>query len=504
MATSELITLGKSYLQIRNYDKAMEYLSQAVMQGKNGAAQGLYQVGNHFLKEKEYAKAEKAFQILADRGHSESCLALGQMCQKGLGRKKDMEAAFGYFGEAFRNGLAMGAYQAGLLMMSDALQYEEVRDIALTWFQEAIQGGIYQAYMQIGYLYSEHTTFQYNGTTRNDAIALSWFLRGALHGDGGCMEQSALYFLQGYGTKRDVKRAVKLFKQAAAKGESFSCMQLARMYEKGEGVRTDSDQAIHWYLKAQECGAATGQYEAGRVTFDLAEKCLLSGDDKEEAVSLFQKAADYGYFIAYLELADIAMREGDISSYRNYLKKGTQAGDADCRGALIDWYKGKIKPYMDDLEPLARKVDKDPQHRNKKLWKQFVTLLENMEQVLLEGVEDTNDENMWRLLAIWYLQHGEDFGKKGKDFLNAANHLMEINESEELLVLLWFYYSGNSATWAGALHGENPRKAAYYARKLAKRGANGFCHILASYYREGYGVKQNLKKAGQLERKETL
>lgn len=504
MATSELITLGKAYLQIRNYDKAMEYLSQAVMQGKNGAAQGLYQVGQYFLKEKEYKKAEKAFQILADRGHSESCLALGQMCQKGLGRKKDMEAAFGYFGEAFRNGSAMGAYQAGLLMMSDALQYEEVRDIALTWFQEAIHGGIYQAYMQIGYLYSEHTTFQYNGTTRNDAIALSWFLRGALHGDGGCMEQAALYFLQGYGTQRDVKRAVTLFEQAAAKGEPFSCMQLAKMYEKGNGVHIHKEKAIQWYLKAQECGAANGRYEAGRLTCDLAQQRLLMDDKKEEAISLFQKAAEYGYFIAYLELADMAMREGNIPAYKEYLKKGAQAGDSSCRSALIDWHKGKIKPLMDELQPLAEKVDKDPSHRNKKLWKQYVTLLKQMEMTLLDGVADTDDENMWRLLTIWYLQHGADFGKKGKDFLQAADHLMQINESEELLVLLWFYYSGNSANWAGALHGENPRKAAYYARKLAKRGAHGFCHILAAYYREGYGVKQNLKKADQLERKEKL
>lgn len=103
-----LVRLGKDYLHIRNYDKAMEYLGHAVMLGKTNAVRDLYALGKHFLAEKNYKKAEEAFQMLADRGHGESCLILGEMCEKGLGRQRDYQAAFGFYSESFQQGVDRG------------------------------------------------------------------------------------------------------------------------------------------------------------------------------------------------------------------------------------------------------------------------------------------------------------------------------------------------------------------------------------------------------------
>ena len=77
--------------------------------------------------------------MLADRGHGESCLILGEMCEKGLGRQRDYQAAFGFYSESFQQGVDRGAYRAGMLMREDALRVTEVRDIALTWLEEAIK-----------------------------------------------------------------------------------------------------------------------------------------------------------------------------------------------------------------------------------------------------------------------------------------------------------------------------------------------------------------------------
>lgn len=173
-----LVRLGKDYLHIRNYDKAMEYLGHAVMLGKTNAAQDLYALGEHFLAEKNYKKAEEAFQMLADRGHGESCLILGEMCEKGLGRQRDYQAAFGFYSESFQQGVDRGAYRAGMLMREDALRVAEVRDIALTWLEEAIKAGIYEAYAVVGDLYSEH--FTAGSTPRDDQEAFSWYMKGAM------------------------------------------------------------------------------------------------------------------------------------------------------------------------------------------------------------------------------------------------------------------------------------------------------------------------------------
>ena len=128
MKSTEDLRLGKQYLKIRSYDKALEHLTKAVIQGDRAAVSLLYKLGVHFFDEKEYKKAEQAFQLLAGRGHAESCIYLGKISEYGDTGRKDIQAAFGYYAEAYRLGLPRGAYKAGKLMMPDALRSEEVRD----------------------------------------------------------------------------------------------------------------------------------------------------------------------------------------------------------------------------------------------------------------------------------------------------------------------------------------------------------------------------------------
>ena len=152
MKSTEDLRLGKQYLKIRSYDKALEHLTKAVIQGDRAAVSLLYKLGVHFFDEKEYKKAEQAFQLLAGRGHAESCIYLGKISEYGYTGRKDIQAAFGYYAEAYRLGLPRGAYKAGKLMMPDALRSEEVRDIAVNWFMAAAEGNLYQSYAKLGQL----------------------------------------------------------------------------------------------------------------------------------------------------------------------------------------------------------------------------------------------------------------------------------------------------------------------------------------------------------------
>lgn len=69
-------------------------------------------------------------------------------------------------------------------MTADALRSEEIRDIAVSWYKEAIAGGITEAYAAIGKLYIEDGRRALPGDPpKSDKTALSWFLRGAVHGD---------------------------------------------------------------------------------------------------------------------------------------------------------------------------------------------------------------------------------------------------------------------------------------------------------------------------------
>lgn len=84
MKSTEDLRLGKQYLKIRSYDKALEHLTKAVILGDRAAVSLLYKLGVHFFDEKEYKKAEQAFQLLAGRGHAESCIYLGKIVNTGI------------------------------------------------------------------------------------------------------------------------------------------------------------------------------------------------------------------------------------------------------------------------------------------------------------------------------------------------------------------------------------------------------------------------------------
>ena len=47
MKSTEDLRLGKQYLKIRSYDKALEHLTKAVIQGDRAAGSLLYKLGDH-------------------------------------------------------------------------------------------------------------------------------------------------------------------------------------------------------------------------------------------------------------------------------------------------------------------------------------------------------------------------------------------------------------------------------------------------------------------------
>lgn len=60
-----------------------------------------------------------------------------------------------------------------------------MRDIALTWLEEAIKAGIYEAYAAVGDLYSEH--FTAGSTPRDDQGGIFLVHEGAMRGDALCL-----------------------------------------------------------------------------------------------------------------------------------------------------------------------------------------------------------------------------------------------------------------------------------------------------------------------------
>lgn len=59
MKSTEDLRLGKQYLKIRSYDKALEHLTKAVIQGDRAAVSLLYKLGVHFFDEKSIRRRSR-------------------------------------------------------------------------------------------------------------------------------------------------------------------------------------------------------------------------------------------------------------------------------------------------------------------------------------------------------------------------------------------------------------------------------------------------------------
>ena len=489
------LALGRAYLQIRNYDKALEFLGQAVMAGKSNAAKDLYDLGDHFFQEGDYANAEKAFQMLADRGHGESCLRLGEMCEEGIGRKQDLEAAFGYYSESFNQGVSWGAYKAGLLMLPDALAHEEVRDIALTWFDEAIKAGIYEAYSAVGDLYSSH--FVSGNTTSDDHVAFTWYLKGAMQKDPLAMVRAADSLFDGCGTQKDTKRALRLYEEAAALGNSDAASTLGHIYEQGLDVPKEFEKAMDWYLKAFEMETE----EAPDEPSDAARSLLMA---LTGTIHMPLNQKQYKFFERYLKVlreknyapafgisAELSRLMGKMDLFEAYLKQGIALGNDMCRQA---WVQHQLEEAIEKFRSLQAIIEDYPiKRKQKKFLSKFITQVRDIEASCKEAGK-AGSTIAWEILAYLYLYYGGDMGATKEQFLEAAEN-GKGGTLFDMDYFMWCYYDGLEKPEEGGLHEENPKKAFTLAQKLARKNNEDFYGILAEYYEQGYGIRKSQKMA---------
>lgn len=493
LSKRELLNLGEQYLKIRNYDQAMIYLSRAVRQGSSQAAPRLFELGKSFYKERKYGPALHCFQALADKGHGRSSLLLGEIYEHGYGVMPNLQKAFDCYAAAYQSGVPQGAYQAGRMMTPDALRSEEIRDIAISWYKEAIAGGIYKAYAEIGKLYQDHGRNEKPGNPpKNDRTALSWFLRGAVHGDNLCRELAGDAFTRGRGTEVNVKRGLELYAQAFHDGSISVCFKLGMLYDEGKAVHKNVDLSIAWYLKAYERGDRRGKVEAGLAAYRAgrAYPAIPDGmEEKKKALSYLEQSASLGCGIAFEALADIALSQGRYKDFEENLKQGYRAGSEECRKKLICFCCGRAMKALQAM-------------------KNFQFLRTGRRETLsTEDSEKMKEAAGWykkaaaagdvdssAFLGKLYLYYGDVLGVTEKDFTKAAR---KGSSSSDIYVdvLLWKYYAGPGPHDGEVFHKENPKKAFQLAQRLARKGHFKFYKIMSSYYEEGYGTKRSSRMA---------
>ncbi|KAF9932449.1 hypothetical protein FBU30_008152 [Linnemannia zychae] len=138
-----------------------------------------------------------------------------------------------------------------------------------------------------------------------DNIALSWYLKAALHRDPCGQHCIGLMFLQGRGVNQSFRLAMEWLQKAADQGKTESLASIGYMYERGLGVLQDYNQAFEWYRKGATQGCSQAQNNIGA----MYENGSGFRKNYSKAAKWYKKAADQGNEIARKNLIQLEEKQ---------------------------------------------------------------------------------------------------------------------------------------------------------------------------------------------------
>ena len=176
-------------------------------------------------EERDYRRARRLWQPLAEAGNSAAQKGLGDLYRLGKSVKQDYGKAREWWEKAAAQGHADAQYELGVL-------YE--------WGQ-----GVEQDYGK----------------------AREWWEKAAAQGDADAQFNLGVLYEEGWGVEQDDDKAREWWEKAATQGHAYAQYNLGVLYEEGWGVEQDDDEAYEWYRKV----AATGNIFA-RDALDRLDK----------------------------------------------------------------------------------------------------------------------------------------------------------------------------------------------------------------------------------------
>lgn len=499
----DYLRMGNNYYRIHNFFRAREYFTEAVNMGNSSAAAALFGMGQMYLKKDppDYENALHCLMTLCRRGHGPSAMILGDMNEKGTGLPKNIPKAFEYFAEAYAQGERGAAYRAGCLMIPDALESTEVREIAISWFEEALSEGDKRVYGRIGQMYmSSHL----QGSRKEDLReGIKWLSQGALAGDGLSLFLLSSCFMTGDGVPLDRARAVRLLEQAAEEGNVKAMGKLAYLYEKGIAVPKDPAQADRYYRMMQEKEYTQSfPFESAQEDYEAGMNYLMGQQvkkDKRKAMELFKLSAAKGSAPACRELGHF-FETNEAESLRDpgkallWYQRGMDLGEDASKKEFIRLSLQLGNQYEDRLRPYEIwRSASETLENNEELRSRFRMMASRAARHYLAAAS-AGSEDGWAFLARVLLYAGDWLGVPEENFLDAAKKGQSSMQGS-VAKLLWQYYDGKQPHPYLAYHSENPRKAFDMAISLAKQGDPFFCAVVAGYYMEGYGTEKNYEMA---------
>ena len=245
--------IGRIYLlsqskEIKDYDKAMEWLQKAANLGSSNAMHLIadrYRVGDGISKDTE--EAMSWYKKAAELGNVSAMSWIGLLYHTEF---KDYKQSMQWFLKAIDNNPNDGFSMA---IIGNMYEYGEgvSKNIekAFDWYLKAAQTNNVTAVEALSYWYARHQNY-------DEAINCCQKMID-IKGDFANMFDLGAAFITGNKGFKDYDKAMQCFQIVAASDNRFTAPAIrciGNMYRNGFGVSKDYDKAREWYQKAADLG----------------------------------------------------------------------------------------------------------------------------------------------------------------------------------------------------------------------------------------------------------
>ena len=436
--------------------------------------------------QRDFFKARAWFEKAVEQGHMEAAGRLAEMLQYGLGGSVDVKRAISLYEQADAAGNASAAVDLGFMYYQGRKVNEDPAK-ARSYYERACSG-----FAKTPDLEKWHAVYGY-------------YRLGELYREGKGVEKNPL-------------TAARLFRFAAVNGNVYACHDLGEMYRDGEGVRKSPKESGKWFAAMwkilneslnpcdhwamRTAGVACRDGKGVEHNFATAAAWWRRGLEfaNPGAASQFYNVMRYhrefvnaGDFERVLEIFTISAEGGDRVAMNNlgtfYRFDSLKLGIQDSVKAFGWRLKSAEAGYpvaMRDLSEMYLSGDGVERDEEKSLeW--------------LIKASDGKDGTAMRRLAIKYMG-GTRLGRDVTHAKKLLEAVLEKNPDDVFAsrLLARMYRDGIGVS-------ENPELAKKWylspigtlCRKAEAEDANKM-DDLADYYKNGWGVEKNVKRALEL------
>jgi uncharacterized protein len=311
----------------------------------------------------EWQTAMDLLKPLAERGHADAMMLVGNMYNTGRSVKQDTDEAKKWWHKAIDQyqkhadrGNSLALYKIG--MYYHFWNADTDLNESYKWYHKAAEQGSANAMWAIGNLYKEGLTGNQDEREKTKwwGKAVDAFRVEAEQGNIVSQNRLADCYTWGWGAKPDIKEAIKWRRKAAEQGDAVAQCKLVDLLQSVKNVA----EAIIWLNKSAEQGYPPAQVQLG----EEYSSGHFVAQDYREAAKWWRKAADQSHSMALNSLGSLyAEGKGvpkDFTEAAKWWHKAAAAGNFYAQLSLAEAYE------------IGRGVPQD--HVEAYYWHEIVTL----------------------------------------------------------------------------------------------------------------------------------